>query len=85
MTHSTVQENDIEKLVFAWYSLLPFYFVLDKQNYVRNGSFCVTMLLKMEAPYPALKTLPAKNRIYFQGQDRYPLRILVDQRGDQTM
>ena len=34
MAHSAVQENDIEKLAFDWYSFLPFHFVLDKQNYL---------------------------------------------------
>ena len=33
VAHSAVQENDIEKLAFAWFSFHPFYFVLDKQNY----------------------------------------------------
>ena len=81
MAHSAVQENDIEKLAFAWYSFLPFHFVLDKQNYARY----VTMLLNMEAPYPALKTLLAKKRVSLQDQVRYRLRTSVDQRGEQTI
>ena len=85
MAHSVVQENDIEKLAFVWYSFLPFYFVLDKQNYAWYGSFYVTMLLNMEVTYPGLKTLIAEKGISIQGQDRYPLRTFVDQRGEQTI
>ena len=39
MAHSAVQDHDIEKLAFAWYSFFPFYFVLNKQNYAQYGSF----------------------------------------------
>ena len=45
MAQSAVQGNHIEKLAFVWYSFLPFYFMLDKQNYARYDSFYVTMLL----------------------------------------
>ena len=79
MAHSAVQENDIEKLAFAWVFFPPFYFVLDKYNYARYGSFCFTMLLKMKATCPGLKTLLAEKGISVQGQDRYPFRITVDQ------
>ena len=85
MVHSAVQENDIDKLGFAWYSFLPYYFVLDKQNYARYGSYYVTMLRNMDATYPGLKSLIDKKGISVQGQDRYPLRTSVDQRGEQTI
>ena len=43
------------------------------------------MLLNMEATYPGLKTMLGVKGISVQGQDRYPLRTSVDQRGEQTI
>ena len=68
MAHSAVQENDIEKLAFAWFSFLPFYFVLDKRNYARYGRFYATLFLNMEATCTGLKTLLAEMGTAVQGQ-----------------
>ena len=85
MAHSTVQEKDIEKLAFDWFSFLPFYFVLDKQNYAWYGIFYVTLLLNMETTYPGLKTLLDEKGISVQAQDRYPVKTSVDKWGEQTI
>lgn len=39
----------------------------------------------METTYSGLKTLLTVKKISFEGQDRYPLRSLVDQGGEQTI
>ena len=85
MSHSITQEDDIEKFTFVWYSFLSFYFVLDKQNYARYGSFYVTILLNIGVTYPELKALLAEKGISVQDQDRYSLRTLADQRGQRTI
>ena len=59
--------------------------MVDKQNNARYDSFCVTLMLNMETTYSGLKTLLTVKKISFEGQDRYPLRSLVDQRGEQTI
>ena len=59
--------------------------MVDKQNYARYDSFYVTLLLNMETTYSGLKTLLTVKKISFEGQDRYPLRSLVDQGGEQTI
>ena len=84
MAHSAVKENYIEKLAFAWYPFLPFYFVLDKQNYAHYGSFCLTMLLNIEATYPGLNTLIAEKRIYVQGQIVIPWELRLTNEKSKT-
>ena len=59
--------------------------MVDKQNNARYDSFYVTLMLNMETTYSGLKTLLTVKKISFEGQDRYPLRSLVDQRGEQTI
>ena len=59
--------------------------MVDKQNNARYDSFYVTLLLNMETTYSGLKTRLTVKKISFVCQDRYPLRSLVDQRGEQTI
>ena len=59
-------------------------FLFDKENYALYGSVYVHKLLNMKAIYPLLKALLTKKESSVQHQNCYPLKILVDQRGDQA-
>ena len=37
MVHTPVQENNLEIRIYAWNSILPFYFYFNKTNYARYG------------------------------------------------
>ena len=81
LAHTSVQENNIDMLIAAWNKFLPMYFALNKINYARYGSFYVHTLINMDNMYPALRNLLNDCGISVQGQESYPLRTAVDQRG----
>ena len=41
--------------------------------------------MNMEQFYPGLKDLISKEGLSVQGQEKYPLRTAIDQRGEQTI
>ena len=85
MAHTAVQENNFELRLEAWERFLPYYFVFNMFNYARYGSFYVETLKNIEKIYPGMKELLKKNGMSVQGQDRYPSRTAIDQRGEQTI
>ena len=74
-----MQESNYELRLKCWKEILPYFFCLNSTNYSRYGSYCVSQLLKRDELFPGCKELSV------QGQDRYPLRIAVDQTGEQTL
>ena len=54
-------------------------------NYARYGSFYVETLNCINDLYPGMRPLLTKTGLSIQGQDRYPLRTAIDQRGKQTI
>ena len=64
---------------------LPLYFPLQKVNCARYGSFYVELLLKIEKLYPGLKCLLREKGMSVQAQEHFPLRVAIDQRGEQTL
>ena len=69
------------RFLFFFYNLT---FLFHKENYALYGSVYFHMLLNMKAIYPLLKALLTKKESFVQHQNCYPLKILVDQRGDQA-
>lgn len=85
MAHNGVQENNIDMIIKAWQTFLPMYFAFNKVNYARYGSYYTFILMNMEQFYPGLKDLISKEGLSVQGQEKYPLRTAIDQRGEQTI
>ena len=83
--HTAVQENDFHAQLAAWDYFILLYFVFNKTNYARYGSFYVETLKSIEEKYLGLKEMLNKAGLSVQGQDKYPLCIAIDQRGEQTI
>ena len=60
------------------------YNVYCHTTYARYGSYYVEVLQKIADLYPELKSTLMLTGLSIQAQDRYPLRISIDQRGEQT-
>ena len=65
-------------------NMLPYMFVLNKQNYARYGSVYVNKLENLDITHPGCRELIQFKGYSVQGQDRYPGRVAIDQRGEQT-
>ena len=75
-----------EKFAFAWFSFLPFSFVLDKQNYAWYGSFYVIMLFEYRSYLSSVKdTACREGNFCSRSRSLCPLRILVGQWGEQII
>ena len=46
-----------ERVYIAWERVLPYYFIFNKMNYARYGSYYVQVLKQIESKYPGLKEL----------------------------
>ena len=55
--HIAVQSNNFDLRLFAWKYMIPFFFVLNKINYARYGSFYTESMGNIEKFYPNLKPL----------------------------
>ena len=64
---------------------LSFYFVFNKTNYARYGSYYLETLKTIENSYPGMKEFMKRTGSSVHGQDEYPLRTSIDQRGEQTI
>ena len=85
MAHTAVQESDLEMRIHAWDSMLPYYFYLNKTNYVRYGTYYVQKLYHLETLYPGMKSLLEGKGISVQAQNSHFLQTSIDQRGEQTI
>ena len=83
--HIAVQESNYELRLKCWKEILPHFFCLNRTNYSPYGSYYVSQLLKIDELFPGCKDLLKHYGISVQGQERYPLRTAVDQRGEQTL
>ena len=83
--HHTVQTNDFGLRHDGLKKILPFCFVLNKQNYARYGSIYVHYLANIDITHPGCKELLLDKGLSVQAQSRYPLRTSIDQRGEQTI
>ena len=82
--HIAVHEGDYELRLKAWKEILPYFFGLKRTNYSRYGSYYVCQLQAIDTLFPGCKDLLKQHGISVQGQERYPLRTAIDQRGEQT-
>ena len=57
---------------------------MDKTNYACYGAYYVAVLERIEQLYPGLKDLRDKKGMSVQAQEKVPLRVAIDQRGEQT-
>ena len=85
LAHQAVQENNFHLRTYCWKFFLPLYFALDKTNYARYGSYYVAVLERIESLYPGLQRLLENKGISVQAQRKYPHRVAIDQRGEQTL
>ena len=85
LAHRAVQENNLDLRTACWKFFVPFYFAMDKTNYARYGAHYVAVLERMEQLYPGLKDLLDKKGMSVQAQEKLPLRVAIDQRGEQTL
>ena len=83
--HIAVQESSYELRLKCWKEILPYFFCLNRTNYSRYGRYYASQLLKIHELFLGCKELLNYYGISVQGQDRYPLRTAVDQRGEQTL
>ena len=85
LIHLAVQDNDFEMRIQCWKFFLPLYFALQKMNYARYGSYYVKVMENIEKMYPGLKDLLMQNGMSVQAQESFPIRVAIDQRGEQTI
>ena len=83
--HLAVQDNDFEMRLRCWNFYLLLYFALQKTNYARYGSYYVKVMKNIKKMYPGLKNLLEKNSMSVQAEESFPVRIAIDQRGEQTI
>ena len=76
--HLAVQENYFDSRQQTWKSFLPYYFVMNKFNYQRYGTFYVGTLDNINDIYPGNKELLSRQVVSVQSQDRYPLKTAID-------
>ena len=85
LLHTAVQGNNYELRIEGWRRMMPFFFALNKTNYARYGAYYMLQLQNLDITHPGCKELVKRNSISVQGQDKYPLRTAIDQRGEQTL
>ena len=83
--HNRVQENNIDMIMQAWKTFLPLHFAFNNINYTHYGLYYTYILVNIEQFYPSLKELISKEGLSVQGQEKYPLRTAIDQRGEKTI
>ena len=83
--HLAVQDNYFEMRLCCWKFYLPLYFALQKTNNARYGSHYVKVMENVEKMYPGLKDLHEQHGMSVQAQETFPVRIAIDQRGEQMV
>ena len=64
--------------------MISFFFVLNKINYARYGSFYTESMGNIEKLYPNLNPLFETKGLSLKRQDHYAVRTSIEQRGEQT-
>ena len=82
--HIAIHEGNYFVRLKGWLEMIPYFFGLNRTNYSRYGSYSVCQMLNLDNLFPGCKDLLIAYGISVQGQDRYPLKISIDQRGEQT-
>ena len=85
LIHFAVQTNNFLLRLHGLKRVLPLMFALNKQNYARYGSLYVNSLENLEETHPGCLELIKHKGISVQGQNKYPCRTAIDQRGEQTI
>ena len=83
--HYSVQTNYYDLRLDCLKKVSPFYFALNKQNCARYGSIYLNTLTSLDITHPGCKELLTHQGLSVQGQSRYPTRIPIDQRGEETI
>ena len=84
LIHTAIQSNNFSMRLSGLKNMLPYIFVLNRQNYARYGSLYVNTLENLDITHPGCRELIQFKGLSVQGQDRYPGRVAIDQRGEQT-
>ena len=85
LIHTAIQSNNFSMRLSGLKNMLPYMFVLNRQNYARYGSLYVNTLENLDITHPGCRELIQFKGLSVQGQDRYPGRVAIDQRGEQTI
>ena len=85
LIHIAVHDNNFDLRTLCLKFFLPLNFSFQKVNYARYGSFYVEVLLKIEKLYLGLKGLLREKGMSVQAQEHFPLRVAIDQSGEQTL
>ena len=85
LLHRAVQGNNFFLRLFGWKQLVLLAFALNKTNYARYGSYHINSLENMDSAHPGCSEIIAVKGLSVQGQDEYPCRTAVDERGEQTI
>ena len=85
LIHTAIQSNNFSMRLSGLKNMLPYIFVLNRQNYARYGSLYVNTLENLDITHPGCRELIQFKGLSVQGQDRYPGRVAIDQRGEQTI
>ena len=83
--HLAVHDNNLDLRYYCCKFFLSLYDALHKTNYARYALYYVKMPENMEVLYPGLKDLLSEKGMSVQAQERFPLRVPVNQRGEQTL
>ena len=83
--HAVIQTNDFEMRLDAWERILPYYFIFNKMNHARYGSYYVQVLKPIESNYPELKELLLPCGLSVQAQETHTVQSAIDQLGEQTI
>ena len=83
--HVAVQEGDYDSRLDAFMKMMYYICGLNKVNYMRYGLYYLCLMANMDELFPGNKEVLKNHGISVQGQDRYPLRTAIDQRGEQTL
>ena len=80
LIHTAVQSNNFSMRLSGLKNMLPYMFVLNKQNYARYGSLYANTLENLDITHPGCRELIQFKGLSVQGQDRYPGRDAIDER-----
>ena len=85
LLHMAIQENNFYFRLHGLKRMLPFFFALNKQNYAHYGLLYVHYLENLDAAQSGCRELIQEKGLSVQGQDRYPARIPIAQRGSRQL
>ena len=82
---AAIQTDDFKMRLVAPERVLLYYFIFNKMNYARYGSYYVQVLKQIENKYTGLMELLLPCGLSVPAQETYSVLYVIDQRGEQTI